>query len=256
MISSCAPKPSRDAQGALASYGKGLDLARTTGDINNENLMLWAAISAATWLQTAEAKDVCREALTRLYDTRYWLLVWRTVDSVAGWLAATGNLEAATVIYGHLDAHHPAHGEAGARRRSRALASCVNSLELSSSWPSAPRRTPINSLPSCSTNSPTQRAHRRPPPGILRARGMRSTARWTLPRRAEPDDPISTALSTVDMCVATTDSGPPRIVRSQRPGPPLPTRRSAWSTTIPERFGAPSTSAAGALQHAGAATGA
>ena len=112
---------SRDAQGALASYGKGLDLARATGDINNENLMLWAAVSAATWLQTAEANDVCREALTRLYDTRYWLLVWRTVDSVAGWLTATGNIEAGAIIYGHLDAHHPAHGEAGARRRSCAL---------------------------------------------------------------------------------------------------------------------------------------
>jgi predicted ATPase len=113
---------SPDAQGVLALYRDGLDLARKTGDINNEGKNLIGVAIAATRFRTPDASIVCRETVTRLYDTRHWVHFWVAIDVVARWLAATGKLEEAAIIYGHLEVHHPVWDNvAGRRGRSRGL---------------------------------------------------------------------------------------------------------------------------------------
>jgi predicted ATPase len=113
---------SRDGQGVLALYRDGLALARKAGDLNNEGKNLVGVAIAATRFRTPDASAVCREAITRLYDTRHWSLAWIAIDVVARWLAAIGRLEEAAVIYGHLDLHQPVWDNvAGRRGRSRGL---------------------------------------------------------------------------------------------------------------------------------------
>jgi hypothetical protein len=47
------------------------------------------------------------DALIRFKDRRFWHLALMAVDHMAAWLIATGELDAATVVYGHLDHHQP-----------------------------------------------------------------------------------------------------------------------------------------------------
>ena len=118
-----AAEHSPDAQGVLSLYRDGLDLARKAGDINNEGKNVLGLAIAAARFRTPEASAVCREALTRLYDTRHWPLFWIGVDVVARWLGSGGKLEDAAVLYGHLEVHHPVwDNPAGRRGRSRGLA--------------------------------------------------------------------------------------------------------------------------------------
>src|SRR4029077_14376729 len=101
-----------DAEGAFAAFRYGLELARATGDINQENLMLWAGVYAATRLRTTDANEICREALVHFKDTAYWHLTLMAVDHMAAWLVATAQLQAAAVVYGYLNDNYPAPGEA------------------------------------------------------------------------------------------------------------------------------------------------
>jgi predicted ATPase/class 3 adenylate cyclase len=113
---------SADAQSVMALYRDGLELARKAGDLNNEGKNLVGTAIAAARFQTPEASAVCRAAITRLHDNRHWSLVWTAVDVVARWLAATGKVDEAAVVYGHLEAHHPIWDNAAGRRgRSRGL---------------------------------------------------------------------------------------------------------------------------------------
>jgi predicted ATPase len=113
---------STDVQGVLGLYRDGLDLARRVGDRNNEGKLLIGLSIAATRFRIPEASNVCREAITRLYDTRHWSLIWTGIDVVARWMAATGRLDEAAVVYGHLEVHHAIWDNAGGRRaRSRGL---------------------------------------------------------------------------------------------------------------------------------------
>jgi hypothetical protein len=77
---------------------------------------------AAVALRHRDAKQICRDAITRLYDLRYWQVLWIVIETVAGFLAAAGHLHEAAVLYGHLDAHHPPWGlPAVHRARQRGL---------------------------------------------------------------------------------------------------------------------------------------
>jgi DNA-binding CsgD family transcriptional regulator len=99
-----------------------LELARATGDINQENLMLWGGVYAATRFQTDDAPTVCRDALERFNVTHYWHLALMAVDHVAAWLIATAQFQSAAVVYGFLDQNHPASSEAARRRRAHGMA--------------------------------------------------------------------------------------------------------------------------------------
>jgi predicted ATPase/DNA-binding CsgD family transcriptional regulator len=111
-----------DAVGALAAFRYGLELARATGDINQENLMLWGGVYAAIRFQTADAPTVCRDALERFRATHYWHLALMAVDHVAAWLVATAQFQAAAVVYGFLDQNYPPSSEASRRRRAHGTA--------------------------------------------------------------------------------------------------------------------------------------
>ena len=53
---------------------------------------------------------MCHEALTALYEIRYWGLLWQLFDSIGLCLALTGATEAASIVVGNLEAHHPPGG--------------------------------------------------------------------------------------------------------------------------------------------------
>ena len=75
-----------------------------------EALNLKGVASVATLLDVPEAAEVCRDAIARFYETRNWSVLWGVLESVASWLARTGEIEFASVLYGHLNAYHPPWG--------------------------------------------------------------------------------------------------------------------------------------------------
>jgi hypothetical protein len=95
----------RDADGALASYGRGVEWARIARDISHENWNLTGIVFAKAELRSADMDDIFLYTLNRLHDTRDWIGIWITLIPLVSWLEATGNVEATTVICGHLDAH-------------------------------------------------------------------------------------------------------------------------------------------------------
>jgi predicted ATPase/class 3 adenylate cyclase len=95
---------------ALVIFQRGLMLARETGAVLPEALNLQGVASVAALLDVPEAGDVCRDAIARFYETRNWSVLWQVLDSVASWLARTGDVEFASVLYGHLIEYHPPWG--------------------------------------------------------------------------------------------------------------------------------------------------
>ena len=61
------------------------------------------------------------DALAGAYDDRLWFWVWQSVGTAARWLANAGELEAAAVLIGHLDAHDHGNVSAGLRELIDAL---------------------------------------------------------------------------------------------------------------------------------------
>jgi hypothetical protein len=96
-----------DPEGALAAFRHGVDASRRTasGPIAASNLYGLAICSVLLGLSTAV--DACRDAVTQGYDSRHWGVVWGSVGAAMVQLAMSGELEPATVIYGHLEAHWP-----------------------------------------------------------------------------------------------------------------------------------------------------
>ena len=85
-------------------------LARESGAVLPEALNLQGVAQVAALLDVPEAGDVCREAIARFHETRNWTVLWQVLDYVASWLARTGDIEFASVLYGHLDEYHPPWG--------------------------------------------------------------------------------------------------------------------------------------------------
>jgi hypothetical protein len=112
----------RDPERAFAAAREGVVLARTARDPFAECNSLSVLAMAAVALRQPDAGEICRDALTRLYDLRYWQVLWLVTETLAGSLAAAGHLHEAAVLYGHLEAHRPPWGLPAVRRaRQRGL---------------------------------------------------------------------------------------------------------------------------------------
>jgi predicted ATPase/class 3 adenylate cyclase len=112
----------RDAQSAFTVADEGVALARTVQDLSTEATNLSARVFAGVALHRPDAAEICRDAIARIYDLRFWHLVFLQIDVAAGLFAAADRLDEAAVIYGHLDAHHPPWGVSDAHRaRQRGL---------------------------------------------------------------------------------------------------------------------------------------
>jgi hypothetical protein len=97
-------------------------LARTARDLFSEGNNLSALAFAAVALHRRDAGEICRDAITRLYDLRFWTVLWLLIETVAGHLAAAGRLQEAAALYGHLEAHRAPWGLPSVRRaRQRGL---------------------------------------------------------------------------------------------------------------------------------------
>ena len=95
---------------ALEWYTTALDTARQCGDLLNEGDSLRAIAMATVGLDSDKAIETCHHALIKLHEIRYWYRVWHVFESVGLSLAVTGQIEAASVIVGNLEAHHPPFG--------------------------------------------------------------------------------------------------------------------------------------------------
>jgi predicted ATPase/class 3 adenylate cyclase len=121
-LSAVVAEDPADPERAFAAARAGLALARTAGDPGPEGNNLCALAFAAVALRRPDAPEICRDALARLYDLRYWPLVWMLIECVAGLFAAADTLADAAVLYGHLEAHRsPWATSAGTRARLRGL---------------------------------------------------------------------------------------------------------------------------------------
>jgi predicted ATPase/DNA-binding SARP family transcriptional activator len=99
-----------DYAGALESYVQGRGAARQSGDVVAEGECLRAIALATFGLDPDAAIEACHQALIKLYEIRYWPLIWQLLDSIALCLASTEGVEAASVVVGNLEAHHPPFG--------------------------------------------------------------------------------------------------------------------------------------------------
>jgi predicted ATPase/class 3 adenylate cyclase len=95
---------------ALALYTTTLDTVRQCGDLLNEGEALRSIALATVGLHPDGAIETCRNALIKLHEIRYWYRIWHLFESIGLSLAMTGDVEAASVIVGNLEAHHPPFG--------------------------------------------------------------------------------------------------------------------------------------------------
>ena len=107
-----------DLDGALACYRRGIEWARSARDVAHENWNLLGVVFAEASRGSPELGDVFREAITRFYDTRDWVVTGVALIPLASWFETTGNAEAATVIYGHLVAHRAPYRDIDGRLQS------------------------------------------------------------------------------------------------------------------------------------------
>lgn len=81
-----------------------------------------AALAYLTAMQgAAGAPAEIAEALSGAYRDRLWFWVWQSIGTAARWLAHAGDLDAAAVLIGHLDAHAYGNVSASLRRSIEAL---------------------------------------------------------------------------------------------------------------------------------------
>lgn len=109
-----------DYEAALASFGRGLEVARQSELRGAEGESLCGIALAKVGIDPNEAIEACRDALVTLYELRYWPVIWQLFESVGLCLALTGAVEGASIIVGNLEAHHPPWGyehELGFRAR-------------------------------------------------------------------------------------------------------------------------------------------
>jgi predicted ATPase len=64
---------------------------------------------AASVLDNDDTDAVFHEAITELYDTRYWMYLWIVVETLATYWVRVGRIEEGAVLLGHLEAHRRRH---------------------------------------------------------------------------------------------------------------------------------------------------
>jgi predicted ATPase/class 3 adenylate cyclase len=112
----------RDPETALRECDLGVELARSVRDLVAEGVNLATMAFAATALRRSDAVDIVRDCIVRLYDMRFWNVLWLLLETAAGSFATSGDLESSAVVYGHLEAHQPPWGIPAVRRaRDRGL---------------------------------------------------------------------------------------------------------------------------------------
>ena len=128
------PKTRPTSADALRIFQKGLALARESGAVLPEALNLQGVARVAALLDVPEAGDVCRDAIARFYETRNWTVLWQVLDYVASWLARNGDIEFASVLYGHLDEYHPPWGSGPDRQMRDDGVAMVRHHENATAW--------------------------------------------------------------------------------------------------------------------------
>ena len=101
-------------EAAQACFRSGLELARSVGDVTNLHLNMYGTVLAHLTDRTPGAGRAAMEAIAQFYDRRHWSIIWLTLGSLTSWWQTNGNLDAAAVICGHIDAHHPPWSHTGA----------------------------------------------------------------------------------------------------------------------------------------------
>ena len=114
------------ALAALDAYRRALEITRQVDDVNLTGDAM-RAVALATTCHPAddEAVDACHAALVYLYANGQWYRLWQVMESVALVLASNGRIQDASILLGHLEAHHHAgvgrEVGLGFRRRAREL---------------------------------------------------------------------------------------------------------------------------------------
>jgi predicted ATPase/DNA-binding SARP family transcriptional activator len=103
-----------DVEAAQACFRSGLELARSVGDVVNLHLNMYGTVLASLTHRTPGAGRAAMEAVAKFYDRRHWSIIWLTLGSLTSWWQTNGNFDAAAVICGHIDAHHPPWSDTGA----------------------------------------------------------------------------------------------------------------------------------------------
>jgi hypothetical protein len=101
-----------DHRQAIADYRESVALARSVGDVHAEMGGLIVMTYDALISDSADAASTARAGLTRCFEMREWNAIWLIANAATEWLVGAGHLEAAAVILGHLEAHHPVWGQA------------------------------------------------------------------------------------------------------------------------------------------------
>lgn len=96
-----------DHASAVAPHQEGIQLAMSVGAHLAESQNLVGLLEAKRMMGASDTVEVCAAAMRRLYDLRYWLYLWRVVDTAASVLASAGRLDAAAAVIGYLDANVP-----------------------------------------------------------------------------------------------------------------------------------------------------
>ena len=120
----CLTASPPDFVGAIAAYERVSEAARASRDLQFQLIALRCLAMASAGLGASDALTRCHDALTALFETRYWQKTWQTLESVALALATAGRNEHAAVVLGRLDAQSRGFGlehALGFRERARDL---------------------------------------------------------------------------------------------------------------------------------------
>ena len=101
-----------DYTGALDLYRRALAPARQCGDLIECECLRSIAL-ASVGLHPDSAIEACRQGLVNAFEIRCWFQVWNVLESIGLAFALTDQAEAASVVIGNLEAHHPLFGPVG-----------------------------------------------------------------------------------------------------------------------------------------------
>jgi predicted ATPase/class 3 adenylate cyclase len=96
-----------DLPGAAAAFRQAIELGRVAGAPLIIGFGLGSLVDVTTALGGDDADRACRDGISTAYETGSSTDLWVTARATAGHLLASENVEAATVIFGYIEANHP-----------------------------------------------------------------------------------------------------------------------------------------------------